>query len=854
MIDKNLYTPMMQQYLSIKEQYKDTLVFFRLGDFYELFFDDAIRTSKLLEITLTSRAAGTKEKVPMCGVPYHAAHTYIQRLIELGEKIAIVEQTSEPTKGKTLVTREVTKIITPGTFVQEGSFEAATASFVAAILATPAGYIICYGDISIGKYYYMKRIATLTAALDFMRVIAPLELVVLQSQKEEFITLSETLEVLVAVVPAIQKSDKQGIPQEALTVFSLLETYLVSVRSDSMLSFQGIFETEYETGMYMSAATIASLELFETIKNRNRQGSLLSLLDETKTALGTRLLKNYLTNPLMNASKINERLDVVESLVGNYIGRLGLQQKLAKVYDLERLITRITAETAGVRELHQLKLTMQAIAELEQDMHSATFHPTIKESFQQVGDFSFVREELVRALATEDVTSLKDSGIFNKGYAPALDELYEITKGGSQWLIALENQERERTGIKNLRVKYNKIFGYFIEISKGNIGLVQDSWGYERKQTLANAERYITEELKHKEEQILGAKERFDQLERELFLELCRKIAPYRLTLQKLADFIAWLDVMQAFAEVSQKYNYVRPKQTTTQALYLQQSRHPIIEQVMQEQFIANNVDMRQDDMLLITGPNMAGKSTYMRQIALCVILHQIGCFVPAKVAEMPIFDAIYTRIGAQDDIFVGESTFMVEMKEVSLALQQATNKSLLIFDEIGRGTATFDGLALAYAIFKFINEQTQAKTLFSTHYHELTDFTREFPRVRNIHVSASLIDDDIIFHHQIEEGSIEKSYGVQVANLAHLPESVILEAKKVLVVLEANQPSLDTSLLEAEKVEQVLSLHQEKELLENKNHQYQQLLDEILQINLDDHAPRENVEFLDKFQHKLRK
>lgn len=852
MIDKTKLTPMMQQYLTIKEQYQDMFVFFRLGDFYELFFDDAIKASKLLEITLTSRAGG-EDKIPMCGVPYHAAHTYIQRLIDMGEKIAIVEQTSEPTKGKGLVTREVTKIITPGTFVQEGMFEADSNCYVAAILSENEQHTICYGDISIGKYYYIRNLQNLAAVIDALRIINPLEIVVQEEQHSLFSELFSLFELPKATIETITPTLLETIPAIVCNTFSLLESYLTSVRPDSMLSFQAIFEIEYENAMYMNSTSIASLELFETIKTRNRQGSLLALLDQTKTALGARLLRAWLANPLMSKAQINERLDIVDNLLNNYIERKDLQKKLAKTYDLERLISRISAETAGTRELHQLKITMLALDDIATLLQEAVFHPLIREKWQLIGDLSFVRDELVRALATEDVTSLTDTGLFNPGYSKELDELQEITNGGSQWLLNLEQREKERTGIKNLRVKYNKVFGYFIEISKGNATLVQDDWGYERKQTLSNAERFITEELKQKESQILGAKERLAQLEKQLFLTLCRKITPYRIALQKLADFLAWLDVLQSFAEVSQEYQYVRPTQTDARQVYLQASRHPIIEQVIGSEFIANNVDMTHDDMLLITGPNMAGKSTYMRQIALCSIMHQIGCFVPATRAELPIFDAIYTRIGAQDDLFSGESTFMVEMNEVSGALAHATQASLLLFDEIGRGTATFDGLALAYAIFEYINQHIGAKTLFSTHYHELTDFTKKMPKVRNIHVAASLVNDEIIFHHHIEEGSIEKSYGVQVAKLAHLPERVIDEAKKILTVLEANQPTIDESIIDDENISAILSLNNQNETLQNQNAHYKQLLSEVLAVDLDNLSPRDVVGTLDQLQQKLK-
>jgi DNA mismatch repair protein MutS len=853
MEDISKYTPMMQQYLSLKAQYKDMLVFFRLGDFYELFFADAVKTSKLLEITLTSRAGGKDGKIPMCGVPYHAAHGYIQKLIDMGEKIAIAEQTSAPTKGATLVRREVTKIITPGTFVQEGEFAANTSSYVAAVYYEAGAYALVYGDISIGKYYYVQQLQTEAALIDALRVIHPLELVYVASQSNALTTTFAQELCVSAGIDVINETTQEAIPPVIVRAFSVLETYLTSVRADSMISFQYITEVAYETTMHMNMSTIASLELFETMKTKNRQGSLLSLLDETKTSLGSRLLRTWLARPLMQQAAIDERLDIVENLLTHYIERKQLQQVLGKIYDVERIISRIAAETAGIRELHQLKQTMLALDELNACLSNAAFHPDIQARLRAIGTMDGLRDELLNALATADVETLKETGMFNAGYSAELDELQSITQGGSAWLLQLEAAEKARTGIKHLRIKYNKVFGYFIEISKGSAALVQPEWGYERKQTLTNAERFVTEELKEKEAQILGAKERLLQLERQLFLALCRQIAPYRIQLQKLADFLAWLDVLQSFAEVSQAQNYCRPQASVNNELTLRASRHPIIERVIGEGFITNDVMIEDGHTLLITGPNMAGKSTYMRQIALAAVMYQIGCFVPATHATMPIFDAIYTRIGAQDDLFAGESTFMVEMKEVSAALAHASANSLLLFDEIGRGTATFDGLSLAYAILVYGAQTLQAKTLFSTHYHELTEFTKTMAHVRNIHVSASLVDDDIIFHHRIQEGSIARSYGVQVAKLADLPSSVISEAQKLLLVLEANQPTVDETLVADAHVATVARLHEEKAQLISAQEQHTALVESIRTIDLDALSPREVVATLERLQNELK-
>ncbi|MGL5042767.1 MAG: DNA mismatch repair protein MutS [Culicoidibacterales bacterium] len=839
------HTPMMQQYLSLKEEHPDALLFFRLGDFYELFFDDAIKVSKMLEITLTSRAGG-QNRIPMCGVPYHAAHGYIQKLVELGKKIAIAEQITEPQKGKTLVERAVTKVITPGTFVQEGTFEASDHSFIAACLKNDGFFAVCYGDVSIGKYYYTDFLKSEEDAVDFLRGVNPVEVVLLNEQQDFFPQVRHYFASVDVSVKAIANS---SVVEDAPLVFALLETYLASIRTDCMLSFQNLRAVSFEQFMYMSASTLSSLEIFETIKSRNKAGSLLAMLDMTKTSIGTRMLRSWLGNPLMIPTEIEKRQEIVASLLDDYIGRTQLRKLFVKVYDLERLISRICSNSAQPRELHQLKLTLVATAEIIELVNQQKFHPLIMSSFNEVGDYTAVKNELIAALAVEDIQTLKQTGLFNSGYCQQLDELQLIASGGTQWLLDLEQREKERTNIKNLRIKYNKVFGYFIEISKGNIGLVQESWGYQRKQTLANAERYVTEELKQKEEQILGANERLAQLEKQLFIKLCEKIVPFKQEFQKLADCLARLDVLQSFAEVSQQYRYVRPIVNQQGKIDIRKSRHPIIEIVTGDQFIPNDIVMENSELLLITGPNMAGKSTYMRQLAISAIMHQIGCFVPATTASLPVFDAIFTRIGAQDDLFSGESTFMVEMKEVSNALDNATSKSLLLFDEIGRGTATYDGLALAFAILQYITTKTKAKTLFSTHYHELTELVEKFELVKNVHVSATLQDDKIIFHHQIKPGSIEKSYGVQVAQLAHLPQSVIKTAKELLIVLEQNHPTVDASIVDNKHIESVIKQQDKLSDLQNENQKLKTLLKQLLMIEMDDVSPKQAYTLLEKMQ-----
>lgn len=847
------YTPMMQQYLSIKQDHPDVLLFFRLGDFYELFFEDAIKTSKLLEITLTSRANG-EEKIPMCGVPHHAAQGYIQKLIDCGEKIAIAEQTSEPTKGIGLVTREVTKIITPGTFVQEGMFESANVSYMFSCHYQDDFYSLCYGDISIGTYFILERIETATDLVDYLRMINPMEVVIDSKQKKQFLLLEQQTNYLISFVEMGEYNPKTKFLEEEKLYqsFSILMHYLHSVHAESLKNVRQVKQLFPNRYLKLNAATIASLELFETLKTRTKEGSLFGLLNRTKTSLGARKLKQWIAQPLVEQAMIEYRHDIVGNLYDEYLIRKTIQQYLVNVYDIERILARIVLYQAQVRELHQLKITLKSITELKEYIKNTQIHQDIQEKAVQF-DVDYLFSLLDEALATEDIQTLKETGIFKTGYHKELDELRLIAQGGTEWLVDLEQKERIRTGIKNLRIKYNKVFGYFIEISKGNATLVQDDWGYVRKQTLSNAERFITEELKQKEEQILSAAEKITILERFLFQELCQKIIPFREMLMQLADWVAELDVLQAFAEVSQDYGYVRPFLHQTTEIFIEEGRHPIVEQVVGEQFIANDTKMEQEHILLITGPNMAGKSTYMRQVALIAILNQIGCFVSAKKADLPIFDAIFTRIGAQDDLFSGESTFMVEMKEVAYALKHATHRSLLCFDEVGRGTATYDGLSLAYAILKYIQEKLKAKTLFSTHYHELTELSKKLSRVKNVHVSATLEEGNIYFHHHIREGSVEKSYGVQVAKLAHLPLDLIEEASTLLYLLE-QQHQHGMTKVSGEQIKYAAKERALNETLEFENNRLKRQLKLVQDLSLDDMTPKEAWSFLENLQKKCGK
>ena len=790
------YTPMMQQYLDIKKDYADAIVFFRLGDFYEMFFDDAILASKELEIALTGRDAGVKERVPMCGVPYHAVIPYAQRLIQKGYKIAIVEQVTEPGNG--LVKREVVKLITPGMIMDEGILDASSYNYIGALIQDKLKYHLAFADLSTGDLSLLKDLSD-TDLIKQLLVLNIKELVLQRDQKR----LSERLKPYVLIsytdgrLPSELLEGLTDLPRE--TVASLLY-YLSDTQKSDIKQFNRLNVIEPESFLKIDYQSRASLEL--SASNGKRQSeTLLSTIDHTITALGSRLMRKYMDEPSRDDSTLLYRYDLIDELNQNIIHLNDLRESLKGVYDLRRITSRIATKNASGKDLAQLRQTLSRVPAIKSvlDAYQSTL---LLDLNQQVDDFDALYTLLNRAIETDPPLTLKEGGLIKLGYHPELDKLKNASSDGKTWMMDFESREKERTGIKNLKVGYNRVFGYYIEISKGNLDLVKPDFGYERKQTLSTGERYVTPELKEKEAFLLSAGEKELALEYELFLQLRDEVATYTKDLQRLSDHIAFIDVMSTLAFIAKKSRYVRPILQKDPVVHVRNGRHPVVEQALEGKFVENHIDINESGILLITGPNMSGKSTYMRMLAQIVVLAQMGSFVPAEEAKLPIFDAIYTRIGASDDLSAGQSTFMVEMLEANEAIRNATKQSLLIFDEIGRGTATYDGMALAQAIIEYVHEKIKAITLFSTHYHELTALEQTLKRLKNIHVSAVEEKHTIVFLHKIKEGPTDKSYGINVAELAKLPKTLIYRADEILKHLEADKKK--TALLNLFNFDQV--------------------------------------------------
>lgn len=793
------YTPMMQQYLDIKKDYADAIVFFRLGDFYEMFFDDAILASKELEIALTGRDAGVKERVPMCGVPYHAVIPYAQRLIQKGYKIAIVEQVTEPGNG--LVKREVVKLITPGMIMDEGILDASSYNYIGALIQDKLKYHLAFADLSTGDLSLLKDLSD-TDLIKQILVLNIKELVLQRDQKR----LSERLKPYVLIsytdgrLPSELLEGLTDLPRE--TVASLLY-YLSDTQKSDIKQFNRLNVIEPESFLKIDYQSRASLEL--SASNGKRQSeTLLSTIDHTITALGSRLMRKFMDEPSRDESTLLYRYDLIDELNQNIIHLNDLRESLKGVYDLRRITSRIATKNASGKDLAQLRQTLSRVPAIKSvlDAYQSTL---LLDLNQQVDDFDALYTLLNRAIETDPPLTLKEGGLIKLGYHPELDKLKNASSDGKTWMMDFESREKERTGIKNLKVGYNRVFGYYIEISKGNLDLVKPDFGYERKQTLSTGERYVTPELKEKEAFLLSAGEKELALEYELFLQLRDEVATYTKDLQRLSDHIAFIDVMSTLAFIAKKSRYVRPILQKDPVVHVRNGRHPVVEQALEGKFVENHIDINESGILLITGPNMSGKSTYMRMLAQIVVLAQMGSFVPAEEAKLPIFDAIYTRIGASDDLSAGQSTFMVEMLEANEAIRNATKQSLLIFDEIGRGTATYDGMALAQAIIEYVHEKIKAITLFSTHYHELTALEQTLKRLKNIHVSAVEEKHTIVFLHKIKEGPTDKSYGINVAELAKLPKTLIYRADEILKHLEADKKK--TALLNLFNFDQVDSI-----------------------------------------------
>lgn len=797
---KQKYSPMMMQYLGIKEQNKDSIVMFRLGDFYEMFFDDAMIVSKELELALTGKNAGAKERVPMCGVPFHSASGYIQKLVDNGHKVAIVEQLTDPGK-KGIVERGVVQIVTPGTIFDE-SMTKNKNNYIACMMIFDFVYTLAFCDITTGEFQVInidKKDHLLNNQLASMEV------------KEIVVKSDCTYNFNDSIM--VSHYDNETFNEKYRDIFhnikdlkeikvsTLLLNYLIETQKRDLEHLQMIEEINNQDFMTMDLYTKKSLELTENSKDHEKYGSLFWLLDMTKSAMGARLLKNYIDRPLLKKEAIEERLDIVEIFTQQFIQRESIKEILKEIYDLERLSSRIAFGNINARDLKWIASSLKVLPELKQQLYSFN-EPLTDQLANQIIDLSHITKLIDDAIIDNPPLTIKEGNIIKDHFNKELDELRYLRDHGKQWLVDFEQKEREKTGIKNLKVGYNRVFGYYIEVTKGSLDLVKDEFEYTRKQSLSNAERFITPELKDMESKILSAQDKIQKLEYVLFTQVRNEIKKEVHLIQDVSKIIARVDVYQSLAMLASENSYVRPVFNDQKIMDIKEGRHGVIEKVMGHgKYVPNDVSIDENSpVVLITGPNMGGKSTYMRQVALIVIMAQIGSFVPAKYANLTIFDQIFTRIGASDDLISGQSTFMVEMLEANNALRFASEKSLILFDEIGRGTATFDGMAIAQAMIEYIASEIHCMTLFSTHYHELTFLEDKDLGIQNVHASARVDNDHLVFEYLIKKGRSNKSYGVNVAKLAKLPDEVINRANLVLETLEEN--NVEDCLIEEKQVQ----------------------------------------------------
>ena len=842
MTKKATYTPMMKHYLELKEQHEDAIIFYRLGDFYEMFFEDAKTASSELDLVLTGRNAGVEERVPMCGIPHHAAKGYIQRLIQKGYKVAIVEQLEDPALAKGLVKRDVIKIVTPGTIMDEVSDEKTTV-YIASLHDFQFGLAVILCEMTTGELRAQlidKHVMAIQKVLLGNNVR---EIVIQEKFDKKIVKMIEEMQTITVSFHndnALKEEYRHllnGIEDDRVeTAFGVLTNYLDETQKRNMAHLNAV-EMVYENDfLQMDFSTKQNLELTSSLRSNSRSQTLWSILDKCRSSMGSRLLKKWIEYPLVDTAMINRRLDAVEYLNDNFITKDELREHLGFVYDMERLSARVAYGSANPRDILRLIKTLEHTPQIFELFHDCSAY----EEFQSIDPCRELYDMIEGAIIDNPPLTLKDGGVFVEGYNEELDQVREIGKNGKNWILELENKERERTGVKSLKIGYNRVFGYYIEVTKTNLDSIKDEFGYVRKQTLTNAERFITQELKDKEDAIVHAQERSIRLEAELFNHLLNQIKVYLPKLHDLSHALATIDALYALAEISSENGYTRPQFHIGHSIHMKEARHPILDRMMKTtRYVSNDLEMGEDnDILMITGPNMGGKSTYMRQTVLLVIMAQIGCFVPAKKAEMPIFDQIFTRIGASDDIMSGQSTFMVEMIEANNALQNATANSLILFDEIGRGTSTYDGMALAQAMIEYIMRNIKAKTLFSTHYHELTEMAEKNAGIRNVHVDVHEEDDKVTFLYRVLDGKADKSYGINVARLAHLPSSVLERAKQILDNLEL-QPNM------VKEVKPPL-------VIEKENPQHMQIINQVKQVDVNKMTPMEAMQFLYELKEKM--
>ncbi len=867
------FSPMMQRYLETKEQYKDCILFYRLGDFYEMFFDDAITAARELEITLTGKDCGQEERAPMAGVPHHAAEMYISRLIAKGYKVAICEQLEDPKNAKGIVKRGVIRVVTPGTIVESNMLEERKNNYIMSIFKSGIYFGISVCDISTGEFYAaeIKDNNNFPQLLDEIARYSPSELVINSNLADCTEEMSKIRERFSTYITRFQDKFFDSKPDIIKLRFNLVDTNQkpienIEERSFAVASINALIEyieqtqmtsldhinkiTVYQISKYMSLDINArrNLEITEKMRDKSKKGTLLWVLDKTSTSMGGRHLRRWLNDPLIDTLEINRRLEAVKELKENVMLRGDVVDNLKKVYDIERLAGKMAYGNANARDMITLKNSLARLPEVKSVLQT-TESPMLKDIYENLDELQDIYELIEKSIIDDPPMTVKDGGIIKMGYNEEVDKLKTATTEGKNWIIQLEADEKEKTGIKNLKVGFNKVFGYFIEVTKSNLDQVPER--YIRKQTLTNAERYITEELKNLENQILGAEEKVVSLEYDLFTKIREEIAKNVIRLQKTATMVSTLDVLASFAQVAEDMNYCMPQVDNSGIIDIKGGRHPVIEKMLGAgEFVENDtyLDKNENRLSIITGPNMAGKSTYMRQVALITLMAQVGSFVPAEEAKIGVVDKIFTRVGASDDLSMGQSTFMVEMMEVATILKEATPNSLVILDEIGRGTSTYDGLSIAWAVAEYIanKEKCGAKTLFATHYHELTELEEKIEGVKNYSIAVKEKGEDIIFLRKIVRGGTDESYGIHVARLAGVPKLVTEEANKILKSLERK------NILTGKKEEK-----KDKKQVEGQfdmyNFKLAEIAHEIDKINLNELTPIDALNTLVRIKEKMK-
>lgn len=868
-IDVNVLSPMMKHYIETKNQYRDCFLFYRLGDFYEMFFDDAILASRELEITLTGKDCGLPERAPMCGIPFHAAENYIAKLIEKGYKVAICEQLEDPATCKGIVKRDVVRIVTPGTVIDSNMLDEKENNYIMSIYQKGLYFGISVCDITTGNFYSseIKETNNFQILLDEIARYNPAEIITnkLFLGLEETNQIKERFNVYISSVDdelfnenseELQKlfkfvdndeNELKKLSDKILAVASInaLMEYLNNTQKVKLEHINTIKIYDINKYMVLDINARRHLELTEKMRDKNKKGTLLWVLDKTSTSMGGRLLKRWINNPLLSVEIINERLHAVEELKNNLILRDELKEALKKVYDIERLIGKIAFGNANARDMISLKISLSMLPEIKQIL-STTNSEMLSNLYKNLDELDDVFKLIELSIVEEPPITITEGGIIKLGYNEDVDKYRKATTEGKTWLIELEAKEKQITGIKNLKVGYNKIFGYYIEVSKSNLNMIPDR--YIRKQTLANGERFITEDLKELESQILGAQDKLVGLEYDIFIEIRNKISKQIERIQQTANIISILDVLASFAEVSSDYNYTMPIVDESGEIDIKEGRHPVIEKMLpRNEFVANDtyLDNEKDRFSIITGPNMAGKSTYMRQVALITIMAQIGCFVPASYAKIGIVDKVFTRVGASDDLSMGQSTFMVEMSEVATILKNATNNSLVILDEIGRGTSTYDGLAIAWAVVEYMTnkEKIGCKTLFATHYHELTELEEKIEGVKNYSVAVKEKGENVIFLRKIVKGGTDESYGIHVAKLAGVPQAIIKRSNEILRTLE-RKVKINSEVKENKKIV--------SGQLDMYNYKLADIAHELDKVNLNELTPIDALNILVKIKEKM--